>query len=510
MQIEKSFTLHPFLLTFFPVFLIFTGNITLLDFNHLILPTLFVLIPTIVLFIFLTFFFKNTNKSGLMVSLTVLLFFSYGHIFRESNKFLDLSNASFDITHWILFTPFLLIIILGFLYCIKTTRKLNNVTSILNIISITLIIFLAIPLITYDFNPQYNFQDDISISTEFILLDNLDKYPDIYYIILDEYAGEEILNNSFNYNNNNFINFLDSNGFHILKQTTSNYPYSFLSISSALNMNYVNFFSEEVGIESQDRRLAYKLFHDNRVMQLFESNGYSTVNFNSGWGPTTAIKMADQNMCTQEHYFSSEMLIGLLSNSMLNPIYVDLLLPVDRERVLCIFSELSELQFKTEKPLFVLAHIMLPHGPYVWGPDGEHKKINTLNKSEVEDNKQGYIDQLTFTNKMIQEVIEKIVENDKRSEIIIIQSDHGASIPMDWENPTEQMQYERLSNINYIMLPDVNDNLLEDTLTPVNVFRVLLNNYFNTNFELLENRVYYSEYDKPFNFTEITYMFEDP
>ena len=197
--------------------------------------------------------------------------------------------------------------------------------------------------------------------------------------------------------------------------------------------------------------------------------------------------------------------------SMLKPVYVDLFLPDDRDRVTCVFSELPELQFQTEKPLFVLGHIMLPHGPYVWGPNGEYKKIDTLNKLEVVEDKQGYIDQLIFTNKMVQEMIEKIIKNDKRSEIIIIQSDHGTNyISMDWENPTEQMQYERLSNINYIMLPDVNDNLLEDTLTPVNVFRVLLNNYFNTDFKLLEDRVYYSGYQKPYNFTDITYIFQDP
>ena len=224
----------------------------------------------------------------------------------------------------------------------KTTRKLNNVTFILNVMSITLIAVSSISLITYDFNPQYDFKDDISISTKFVLSDNLEKYPDIYYIILDAYAGKEILNDSFNYNNDEFINFLDSNEFHISKQTTSNYPISFLSISAALNMQYVNFLTEEVGIESRDRTLAYNLFHNNRLMQLFESNGYSTVNFNSSWGPTVELEIADQNLCTQEVFFS-ELYVGVMSMSMLKPVYVDLFLPDDRDRVTCVFSELPEL-----------------------------------------------------------------------------------------------------------------------------------------------------------------------
>ena len=500
-----SFPFHPFLFALLPPLVLFIGNINQLYPADLVLPTLFILIPIILMWLGFRLFFKSSTKSGLLVSLMVVLFFSYGTIFTKLNEII----VNFQISNTFFIFPFLGIFILGFLYCFKTKRKLNNITIILNVVVITLIAVTSTQLIGYDFDQSHIFEDDVDISTQFHLTDSLSEYPDIYYIILDEYAGSKILNDTFDYDNSEFIDYLHTNGSTVPLETQSNYVVSFLSLSSSLNMQYVNFYTDEVGIDSKDRRLSYNLFHNNRLMQILESNGYSTINFDSNWGPTNAIKIASQNLCEKSPIFDSELFIMVLGNSMLKPIYVDLFLPSDRERVLCGFSELPEIQLQSNKPIFALAHIMLPHGPYVWGPNGEHRKIDSLSVLDVEENKKGYLDQLKFTNKMVQEMIEKIMDEKKRPKIIIIQSDHGTAIPFDWENPTEKMKHDRLSNINYILLPDKNENPLYNTITPVNTFRVLFNDYFNTNFEVLEDRIFFSEYEKPYNFIDVTHLFRD-
>ena len=312
-----------------------------------------VFIPIISLFLVLYFFFKSFTKSGLFVSLIVLLFFSYGHIFQRLND----TFINLQISHTFFVIPFFVIIILGFFYCLRTTRKLNNITTILNVVTIALIGVVLAQLIGYDFYQNYIFDDDIDTSIEFNLAEGLNQYPDIYYIILDEYVGSKVLSETYNYENYEFINFLSNNGFSTPQETQSNYVVSFLSLSSSLNMQYVNFYADEIGIDSKDRRLPYNLFHNNRLMQILESNGYSTINFDSNWGPTNAIKIASQNLCEKSPIFNSELFIMVLGNSMLKPIYVDLFLPSDRERVLCVFSELPEIQFQSKKPIFVLAHI---------------------------------------------------------------------------------------------------------------------------------------------------------
>ena len=132
---------------------------------------------------------KICRHLGEVVSLIVVLFFSYGIIFNQ----LKWKITYFQISHEIFLIPFLAIIILGFLYCLKTKRKLNNITTILNVVAISIFAVSLAQLITYDFNANYIFEDDVDVSTKFHLNDNLDEFPDIYYIILDEYAGSKIL-----------------------------------------------------------------------------------------------------------------------------------------------------------------------------------------------------------------------------------------------------------------------------------------------------------------------------
>ena len=53
-------------------------------------------------------------------------------------------------------------------------------------------------------------------------------------------------------------------------------------------------------------------------------------------------------------------------------------------------------------------------------------------------------------------------------------------------------------------LPDGGDVLLYPTITPVNTFRIVLKHYFNADLPLLEDKSFYSTYDRPFRFFDVT------
>ena len=78
------------------------------------------------------------------------------------------------------------------------------------------------------------------------------------------------------------------------------------------------------------------------------------------------------------------------------------------------------------KPKFVLAHLLIPHPPYVFGSNGEAILPESLSL-EDKDNFELYFDQLEFTNKKIQEVVEKLTATE-HPPIIIIQSDHSMKV----------------------------------------------------------------------------------
>ena len=86
--------------------------------------------------------------------------------------------------------------------------------------------------------------------------------------------------------------------------------------------------------------------------------------------------------------------------------------------------------------------------------------------------------QLKFTNSKTIELIDLIIKEKSRTSIIILQSDHGQRIGVDWEKPTDDMIIQSLNNFNAYYLPDVEKDLIYDGMTPVNTFRIIFNTYF--------------------------------
>jgi hypothetical protein len=76
-----------------------------------------------------------------------------------------------------------------------------------------------------------------------------------------------------------------------------------------------------------------------------------------------------------------------------------------------------------------------------------------------------------------------------------MQGDHGP-----WLQPNPQHFFI----MNAYHLPDHNDQLYS-TISPVNSFRVVFNEYFGGEYELLEDMSYYSPVPKLYNFSKISY-----
>ena len=105
-----------------------------------------------------------------------------------------------------------------------------------------------------------------------------------------------------------------------------------------------------------------------------------------------------------------------------------------------------------------------------------------------------YRDQAIYISSRMQEIVPKIIANSTTPPIIIIQGDHGPTVPSSPQ--------QRMSNLSVYYLPGV-DAPLQPTLTPVNTFRVIFNAYFGQNLELLDDLSLYSSYDDPVNFKTI-------
>jgi hypothetical protein len=167
----------------------------------------------------------------------------------------------------------------------------------------------------------------------------------------------------------------------------------------------------------------------------------------------------------------------------------------------------------TEKPVFVFMHVTAPHDPYVFGPNGEEvyykytfgETAKVGNSDNVDPAKKPYLDQLTYLTKILQKTVDKILENSDNPPIIIIQSDTGPHVNFKDLNLTiEQQNLGRMNIFNAYYFPDEKYTLLHDYITPVNSFRIVLDSQFKTNYGLLDDRVFFSTYEKPYTLIEIT------
>jgi len=112
-----------------------------------------------------------------------------------------------------------------------------------------------------------------------------------------------------------------------------------------------------------------------------------------------------------------------------------------------------------------------------------------------------YRRQIQFVTKRIQRTVDEILAHSSEPPIIILQSDHGpAQRPLGEFGNLD----ERMSILHASHLPDGGDVLLYPTITPVNTFRIVLKHYFNADLPLLEDKSFYSTYERPFRFVDVT------
>ena len=154
--------------------------------------------------------------------------------------------------------------------------------------------------------------------------------------------------------------------------------------------------------------------------------------------------------------------------------------------------------------------MMLPHPPFIFDADGGIRSVDNLDLSlEIKDNnnRNAHLEQLKFVNKKMTQVVDQLL-NSENPPVIIITSDHGTAFLFDgnlakWDSPTNEMIKERMNNIMFVYLPSNKTDIFYEDMTLVNVFRVLFNYYFETDFEILDDKIFFSR-DGSYDFIDVT------
>ena len=139
---KRSFTIHPFLFALHPVLSLFLHNWETLPIREAVGTAALVLVSTLLLWLFVDYFVKNRSKSAIIVSVFLVLFFSYDHTLRTfitvfyNAQVLDvagfLANARLGLFLWLCAwgTLFAVAVYLT----IRSSSDMSLATRILNII----------------------------------------------------------------------------------------------------------------------------------------------------------------------------------------------------------------------------------------------------------------------------------------------------------------------------------------------------------------------------------------
>src|SRR4030095_526406 len=167
-----------------------------------------------------------------------------------------------------------------------------------------------------------------------------------------------------------------------------------------------------------------------------------------------------------------------------------------RDRDMLVFNSMQDVA-NMPGPQFVYVHLILPHPPFVFGPDGEYTDPadfwNEQKRYPPDKFKIGYINQLAFLNTKLLEMIDTILAESETPPIIILQGDHGP-----WSQPNPQHFFI----LNAYHLPGHNTELYPQ-LSPVNSFRIIFNDYFGGRYDMLPDVTYYSPVPNLYDFSEV-------
>jgi hypothetical protein len=377
-------------------------------------------------------------------------------------------------------------------------------------------------------NKPVSEKDKLTLQTAVPAPVNPGSSPSIYYIILDAHGRQDILQELYGYDDSEFIQFLKNKGFFVGDSSHSNYDQTLLSLSSTLNMQYLDTIGLPVESASAGRTWLADKIKNNPVEETLVQQGYKIIAVNSDYETAPASADIFYNFDSTSQAADAKKLIGsteiqrIFLASTLGRVIIDLgwfpKLTDNQElyryhyiQTEYLFDKLSQVSAIPGKK-FVFAHLMVPHPPFVFAPDGSFKN-NPLPYSLQEGSNypgtqrgyiNGYRDQVEYVDKVMEQVITDILSGSSPAPIIVLQSDHGPAAYLDWTSEANTNLDERLSILNAYYFPGGHSAELYASITPVNSFRVLFNEYFGMDYPLLADKSYYSTWNQPFNYLEVT------
>ncbi|MGB8252172.1 MAG: hypothetical protein WCF08_03080, partial [Anaerolineaceae bacterium] len=374
-------------------------------------------------------------------------------------------------------------LLIGGAYLISRNKPTSRTLWAMNAAAGLLVLIPLVKIVWYQLKPDFKpiYPDNWAPSVQA----NSDK-PDVYYFVLDGYARADYMDFRIGYDNTAFIQELDKRGFYVAQCSRTNYNNTIIALTSTLNMRYFPDLEELARNQGLGRSQVWRYLKPNLTVAAFKSLGYQTVAFDTGYYWST---LQDVDIFLEPwtdpgnppHMTTFEYL--LLKSTPLAAVYGrsgeftptrldDITFPyayhvAQQEYILDQAPRIAQI----DAPTFAFIHIMIPHEPMVFSPEG-------IMTSPLYFGAKGnwpmtpvafqraYANGVAYLNPRLLEIVDRIIAESDTPPIIILQGDHGF-----WSGTN-------LPILNAYYLPGEASDLLYPTISPINTFRLIFNSYF--------------------------------
>lgn len=503
-----SVPIHPLLAAAYPaVFLFATNAADQVTIAPLWLPLLLSVGAAAAVLVVLGLLTGSWTRAGLMTTILVVAFFGYGHAWNALSESLD--------SQWLLIATWVTVALLLLELAWRWGERARSLTAPLNAMTAILLV-----LNVWGLGTTMVANAAADAPTELSPLDlappNSEDLPDVYYIVVDRYAGPTALAETYGFDNEPFLRALEERGFAVARHAHANYIKTPLSLASSLQMEYLD--PEPLIAEATDgadrgpihRRLQQPL----AVPRALKELGYLYVQLGNWWTPTQTNVDADRTF----HFEGQDEFSGaLLQTTLLRALSEPHAAPDDpwdwpsmhanNQWALARLEEIPAIP----GPKFVFAHLVTTHPPYVHDVDGS---LNTRAEVAERGDVESYVRQLRYANDRLLGIIDRI-SAESPDAVIMLQADEGPfparyddeEWGFSWAEATDAELEEKFGILYAMRVPgaDVEAAGFADDRTPANAFRIIFNARFGTDLPLLPDRTYaHTDLDHFYDFFEIT------
>jgi hypothetical protein len=464
---------YPMLFAAFPILFLYAHNISQTSASDIWLPIGISVAAAVVLWVVLSVALASVAKAAFATVIFQVFFFSYGRLYDL------LAYRGSVLANHAYLLPATLFIWGCCVYFIRRTRTDFFITTgVLNTAAVVLIAINLFNIASYQVKllaSNTGTQEEATASPS-----QHSAVPDIYFIIMDEYAHPDTMLEWFAYDNSRFVDGLEDEGFFIANGSQTPSGRTAYVLAGVLNLEYP-------GHELAASEL-YDMIACNGAAEFLRAHGYEFTYFGNVYDfGRWYTHMKD----SADHYFNyfegsatpwiSEFQEILWNTTMLKPFYYQIVgdhyEQAQRRQVLYTLEHLAALPL-VEGPKFVVTHLYCPHVPFVFGPEGQC--IPAANWQNYED-KQFYLGQYIFISREMEKLVNALLEESEVPPIIIIQSDHG--LRRHDSDIVGADEWRKILNAMY--LPGMDHSELSDSISPANTFRLIFNHYFDADYALL-------------------------